>query len=140
MMKNISIGQVSKQTGCKIPTIRFYEQEGLLPPALRTDGNQRRYREEHVTRLRFILHARELGFNLDDIRALISLSEQEMPGHQADKIAARQLEEVERKIARLNSLKNELESMLKGCGKEGPAHCRVIDVLSDHSLCLGEHS
>lgn len=139
-MKYFSIGQISKQTACKIPTIRFYEQEGLLQPSFRTEGNQRRYQIEHLTRLRFILHSRELGFSLDDIRELIHLSNKETNNHDADEIAARQLKDVERKIIRLNALKAELVTILKDCREGGGITCRVIDVLSDHSLCSSEHS
>ena len=96
-MNMFSIGQVSQETGCKIPTIRFYEQAGLLSEPWRTEGNQRRYAESHIKRLRFILHARELGFSLDDIRDLISLSLKTSSEHEADDIAKRQLAEVERK-------------------------------------------
>lgn len=138
-MRYISIGQMSKLSGCKIPTIRFYEQEGLVPPAFRTEGNQRRYQTSHLTRLRFVLHARELGFTLDDIRELIHLADQEPYDHQADKIAARQLAEVERKLARLNSLKTELSAMLNGCQAGDSRKCNVIDVLSDHALCSSDH-
>lgn len=139
-MTCFSIGQVSKLTSCKIPTIRFYEQEGLLHAPFRTEGNQRRYQTPHVTRLRFILHARELGFTLNDIGELIRLSNKETNDHDADEIAARQLEEVERKIIRLSSLKAELITMLKDCRDGGSVNCKVIEVLSDHSLCSSEHS
>lgn len=143
-MNNYSIGQIAKLSGCKIPTIRFYEQEGLLPPPDRTEGNQRRYQEQHLIRLRFILHARALGFSLDDVRELIHLAGKATHDHEADQIVARQLSSVEQKIARLSSLKQELSSMLNRCAqgagmKDESMRCRVIDVLSDHTLCSGEH-
>ena len=125
-MSYVSIGQLSKQTNCKIPTIRFYEQEGLLQPANRTEGNQRRYQETHVKRLRFILHARELGFALPDIRELISLSEEGSHSHEADQIVVRQLEGVERKIARLILLKKELSNMVGSCENNLNNSCNII--------------
>ena len=64
-----SIGSLSKQTGVKVPTIRYYEQIGLIDPAERTEGNQRRYRKEALQRLGFIKHARELGFSIETIRS-----------------------------------------------------------------------
>ena len=144
-MENYSIGQIARLSGCKIPTIRFYEQEGLLPKAYRTQGNQRRYQDKHLLRLSFILHARELGFSLDAIRELIHLAGKDKHDHEADQIAARQLQAVEQKIARLSSLKHELMAMLTRCaqntGAEGKSmQCRVIEVLSDHALCSGAHS
>ena len=60
-----SIGALSKQTGVKVPTIRYYEQIGLIDPTDRTEGNQRRYSDEAIQRLGFIKHARELGFSIE---------------------------------------------------------------------------
>ena len=137
-MHYIAIGKLSDLTGCKVTTIRFYEQEGLLHPAFRSEGNQRRYDKSHTARLRFILHARELGFTLSDTRELIRLSGNEVNDHDADEIAVRQLESVERKINRLNSLRSELMGMLATCRAGKGVQCHVIEVLSDHALCSSE--
>ena len=139
MSYSLTIGKLAKETGCKVQTIRYYEQIGMLPPAMRTAGNQRVYREEDLKRLAFIRHARELGFHLDAIRELLSLSDD--PDHScedADAIAKSQLIEVEHRIARLQSLKGELENMIQQCKGGKISSCRVVEVLSDHSLCL-EH-
>ena len=69
----LSIGQLSRRTGVKVPTIRYYEQVGLMPSAGRTEGNQRRYDQDGLERLGFIRHARDLGFSLEDIKSLIAL-------------------------------------------------------------------
>ena len=71
---NISIGQLSQRTGIKVPTIRFYEQIGLIAAPPRTEGNQRRYGQAEVDRLNFIRNARELGFEVDDIRELLDMA------------------------------------------------------------------
>ena len=88
-----SIGQLSKQTQVKgVPTIRYYEEIGILTPAERTEGNQRRYDAAGLERLSFIKHARELGFSIDAITSLIEL--QEHPDRsccEATDIAATQL-------------------------------------------------
>ena len=78
-MADIGIGRLAELTGVKIPTIRFYEQNGLVPPPCRTEGRQRRYDESAVRRLHFIRHARDLGFSVEDIRQLLALSEH--PAH-----------------------------------------------------------
>ncbi len=75
-MKTFAIGELSRQAAVKVPTIRFYEERGLLPRAARTEGNRRTYDPADVRRLRFIRHARELGFEIEDIRALLDLAEQ----------------------------------------------------------------
>tara|TARA_R110001592_G_scaffold274150_2_gene541125 strand:+ start:3203 stop:3622 length:420 start_codon:yes stop_codon:yes gene_type:complete len=139
-MTNFSIGMLSKKTGCKVPTIRYYEQVGLLPEAYRTEGNQRRYQTKHLNTLRFILHSRELGFTLDDIRELMTLSKCSAgDGHEADEIASKHLKDIENKIASLEALKNELKTMLKACEHGQAESCRVIDVLSNHALCNSIH-
>ncbi len=139
MNTEFSIGKLSKLTDCKVPTIRYYEDIGLLPPASRTEGNQRRYGERHLSRLRFILHGRELGFSLDEVRELISLSHDEVHNHQADVIAEKHLKDVELKIRRLQALKDELQHMVAACKAGQGQSCHVIEVLSDHSLCRHEH-
>jgi len=135
-----SIGQLAKQTDCKVPTIRYYEQIGLLSPAFRSEGNQRRYNQNHLAQLRFIRHARELGFSQQAIRDLIRLQgkKAEDCAH-ADKIAGLQLAEVRRRITQLEALAAELESMLNSCSGDSSEPCQVLEVLSDHSLCHGEH-
>jgi DNA-binding transcriptional MerR regulator len=132
-----TIGGLAQQTGCKVQTIRYYEEIGLMPEPARTAGNQRRYSREHVDRLAFIRHSRELGFPLDAIRALLSLADHpEQSCEAADSIARTQLQSVERRIGRLQALKTELERMIEQCGGGRVAECRVIEVLADHSKCL----
>src|SRR6478609_1089585 len=68
-----SIGAASKQTGCSVPTIRYYEEVGLLPAAPRTDGNQRHYDEAAIRRLTFIRRCRDFGFTIEQVRELVGL-------------------------------------------------------------------
>ena len=101
----IGIGDLARATGCKVQTIRYYEEIGLMPEPARTAGNQRRYEERHVDRLAFIRHSRELGFSLQAIRELLSLSDRpEQPCDAVDRLARRQLEQVEQRLARLSVL------------------------------------
>jgi len=157
----LSIGQLSRQSGCKVPTIRFYEQKGLLPTPQRTEGGQRRYRGEDLLRLRFICHARELGFDLARIEQLLALTHtktalqssemqcanddqkdngaiQVLNKQHADELVQGHLDEVKGKIVRLQSLQAELERMLERCDPSQPS-CLVIDALSDHALCAENH-
>jgi DNA-binding transcriptional MerR regulator len=131
---NLTIGQAAREAGCKVQTLRYYEALGLLPKPTRTAGNQRVYGAEHLKRLAFIRHARELGFPLEAVRELLSLgSKPEQSCAKADAIARTHLEEVERKIAALTALKDELARMVESCGQGRVADCRVIEVLADHS-------
>jgi DNA-binding transcriptional MerR regulator len=131
---NLSIGQAAREAGCKVQTVRYYEELGLLPKPTRTAGNQRVYGDAHLERLAFIRHARELGFSLEAIRELVSLGGRpEQSCAQADAIASAHLAEVERKIAALTALRGELKRMLQSCRRGRIAECRVIEVLADHS-------
>jgi len=131
-----TIGRLALATGCKVQTVRYYEQIGLLPEPIRSQGNQRLYGQTDIDRLAFIRHSRELGFSLQAIRDLLSLSDDpEKPCEAVDAIAQVQLEEVERRIVSLRALKLELTRMLQQCRGGRVSECRIIAVLSDHSLC-----
>ncbi len=135
--RGLSIGELAKRAGCKVQTIRYYEQIGLMPQPGRTSGNQRFYSERYADRLAFIRHSRELGFPLEDIRELLELSDDPNRScEEADRIARAQLREVEMRIARLAMLKTELERMVRQCGHGRVADCRVIEVLADHAKCV----
>ena len=134
------IGSLARKTGTKVQTIRYYEQVGLMPEPGRTEGGQRLYGAAELDRLSFIRHARQLGFTLEAIRELLDLSDQpDRPCHEADVIARRQLKQVERRLARLEALRTELERMINECSGGRTADCRVLEVLRDHSECLAEH-
>lgn len=136
----LSIGKLGQATGVKVPTIRYYEEVGLLPRAGRSTGNQRLYDEAARRRLAFIRHARELGFGLDAIRDLLSLADRpDQSCAAADIIARAQLREVEARLVRLRALKGELERMVDQCAHGAIRDCRVIETLGDHGLCEGAH-
>lgn len=137
---NLPIGELSRLTGVKVPTIRFYEQIGLIQSPPRTEGNQRRYGQDEVRRLNFIRHARELGFEVDDIRELLDMSGKPQAScHQADSIARDHLSEIDRRIASLTALRGELSRMVDECQHGRICDCRIIEVLADHSQCEAEH-
>ncbi len=138
-MSAIAIGDLARQAGVKIPTIRYYESIGLLPSAPRTESNRRQYDDQAVKRLKFIRHARELGFDVAAIRELLDLAEQPQRScEKVDALAREHLQAIVSRIERLTALKAEVESMIKACAKGRIAKCRVIDVLSHHEHCLHE--
>jgi DNA-binding transcriptional MerR regulator len=131
-MRNVAIGEAARVSGVKVPTIRYYEQIGILPAPERTDSQRPLYDPTDLRRLAFIRHARELGFDLEAIRTLLSL--QDDPDRScgaADEIVRARLAEVEQRIANLMSLKTELERMLAMCAEGRVADCRVIETLAD---------
>jgi DNA-binding transcriptional MerR regulator len=139
MAKDVAIGGLAAATGVKVPTIRYYESVGLLPKPSRTESNRRLYGDDAVRRLRFIRHARELGFEVDDIRQLLDLTDQpDRPCQEVDAIAQRHLAEIESRIRRLKALKREVARMIKECARGSVAECRIIDVLAHHEHCMHE--
>ncbi len=130
MQRNMPIGTLARATGVKVPTIRYYEQIGLLPAPPRSGSNRRLYSARDADRLAFVRHARELGFDLGAIRTLLALQERpDQSCAEADDIVRARLAEVDDKIARLTALKGELKRMLAGCAHSKIAACRVIEVL-----------
>ena len=135
-MLSYTIGDLSAETGCKIQTIRYYEQVGLLPAPRRTEGKQRRFEPFHRERVNFIRHARGLGFPLGAIRELLELADSpHAPCERVDRIAERQLQDVNHRIDQLTALRDELQRMLAQCRGGEVASCRVLEVLSDHRAC-----
>jgi DNA-binding transcriptional MerR regulator len=133
----LSIGALSRRTGVKAPTIRYYESVALMPAPPRSEGKQRRYAESDVSRLIFIRHARELGFEIEAIRTLLALQDDpDQSCATADRIARARLVEVEQRIRSLTALKTELDLMINGCQHGHVATCHVIEVLADHGQCV----
>lgn len=140
-MSPISIGKLAKATDVKVPTIRFYEQIGLLPVPSRTESDRRVYDESAARRLAFIKHARQLGFSVDAVRTLLDLADHpDRACDDANALAAEQLTSVEIKIAQLEALRAELKRMVAAGCLGLAVDCRVIETLADHSLCAHVHA
>lgn len=136
-MSEVSIGEAAKLSGVKVPTIRFYEEIGLLRRPARTSANRRLFSDSDLRRLAFIRHCRDLGFELDAIRALLKLQDNpQQPCETADVIAKERLSEVERRLRSLRALQKELKRMLDGCSHGRVGQCRVIEVLANHDKCM----
>ena len=126
------IGELARRAKVKVPTIRYYEQIGLLPAPPRTQGQQRRYDTSHAARLNFVRHARELGFEVEAIRELLAMSA--TPNQscaEVDKIARRHITGIDRRIEHLTVLRAELQRTVDECGQGQVCECRVIEVLSE---------
>ena len=123
----------------KVPTIRYYEGIGLIAAPPRSEGNQRRYDAAALERLRFIAHARAMGFPMEELRAMLRIAgHRDAPCEDIDALVRARLADVEDRLARLVALKADLEGMLHS--HHGTvADCRVVEVLSDHDHCSHEH-
>ncbi|WHI47352.1 Cd(II)/Pb(II)-responsive transcriptional regulator [Microbulbifer sp. VAAF005] len=104
------IGEAARKVGCKVETVRFYEQAGLLPEPARSEGNFRLYSDTHLEQLRFIRHCRSLDIPLDDIRTLLQLKER--PAENCTDINQVIDEQIVRVDAQLESLKQLRASLL----------------------------
>lgn len=130
MPESLTIGELAKATRTTAETVRYYERIGLLPEPARTSGNYRAYSRPHLERLSFIRRARDLGFSLDQIRALLRLADNRGQSCAAvDRIAGLHLKEVDRKIADLVALGSELRQLIDKCRHGTIAECRILEAL-----------
>lgn len=127
----LTIGKLSNATGTKPVTIRFYEKSGLLGKPDRTGGNYRAYGQADLDRLSFIRRARNLGFSIEQVRALLTLSDDaKQDCARVDEIAGEHLREVERKLADLKALRRELKAVITSCSGGTVGDCRIIETLA----------
>ncbi len=135
-----TIGELSRRTGVKVPTIRFYEEKGLLPQPARTAGNQRRYDHSALDRLGFIKHTRDLGLPLADVEALLTLEGARGADlNRAHEIAQRQLRDIRDRISRLRRLETELSRISAACDGQHDHVCAVLHAFGAHEACSGTH-
>ena len=131
MMRGLTIGKLAAAAGVNLETVRYYyERIKLMPPPARTDGGHRSYDKEHARRLAFIRRARELGFSIEEIRALLALA---APGHvsctEVQKIAKAHLSDVRAKLADLSKLEGILAETVARCPGDPSPSCPVLDML-----------
>lgn len=133
-MRAWTIGRLAKATGVNLETVRYYERIKLMPPPGRAPSGYREYEEAHVQRLMFIRRARDLGFSIEDIRALVALSEPSR-GTCADvrKIASEHLDDVRAKLADLAKLELILAETVARCSGDQVPACPILEVLGNAS-------
>ncbi|MBO9378136.1 MerR family DNA-binding protein [Sphingomonas histidinilytica] len=131
MMKRLAIGDLARQTGTKVNTIRFYEDIGLLPRAERTASGRRTYVASDVRRLAFIRQGRGLGFSVEEIRSLLALADEpDRDCAEAAAIARQHLQDIEARIARLETLRDALAEVAVSCEGGRARDCRVIEAIA----------
>jgi len=156
MRADLSSGDLARATGNTVRAIRFYEEEGLLKPAVVSEGGHRRYTEDDLERLRLICDLRELGLSLCEIRSLLEIR---IGCHTASEFALRfqqvlagHLRQAERRLERLRRVKREildaLETLAHGLSSTGDEQCpcavadaahapRIVRVLARQAGCCG---
>jgi MerR family mercuric resistance operon transcriptional regulator len=122
--------ELARRAGCNLETIRYYEKAGVLPEPPRTQSGYRSYDATHERRLKFVLRARELGFSLDEIRALLRLvDERDQRCAEARDLAAAHLKDVQSKIADLRRMERVLKDMVAQCADGTTPECPLIEAL-----------
>ena len=128
--ENLPIGELSKRSGVNIETIRYYERIKMLPAPPRTASGRRIYGETDLRVLAFIRRARELGFSLEEVRALLRLG---APGTatcpEVKEVAARRLQDIRAKMVDLAKLERLLAKTIARCSGNRVPDCPVLDIL-----------
>jgi MerR family mercuric resistance operon transcriptional regulator len=130
-MKYLTIGQLAKQAEINIDTIRYYERRGLISPPRRKESGYRQYFEDAVLRIRFIKHAKDLGFSLDEISELLSLRlDRTAKCGDIKKRAQRKITEIEGKIQMLERMRVTLVRLTKTCDEgRQVSECPILEAL-----------
>ncbi len=132
-MSTLSIGQLAKNAGVGVDTVRYYERDGLLKPAARAASGYRRYSDSEVKRLRFIRRAKTLGFTLEEIRELLALSGQRNVA-KVKQLAKDKLASIEVRIAELERIAAGLRTLVATCPGHGRAdECPILNALAEHA-------
>jgi len=123
----VNIGQVSKATGVSLRMIRHYESIGLMPPADRRDNGYRDYPPRSIERLRFIANARDLGFSVSAISALLGLwDDRARASSEVKTIALEHAEELARKAEALGAMRRTLLELVEGCSGDARPDCPIL--------------
>lgn len=130
-MQPLTIGRLASAAGINLETVRYYERIGLMPPPARTTNGHRAYEQIHLRRLAFIRRARELGFSIEDIRALLALAEPSRAScAEVREIAQMHLDEVKAKLADLTKLEGILAATIAECSGNATPSCPVLNMLA----------
>ena len=136
MSLTMSIGKVAAAAAVNIQTIRYYERRGLLSPPRRAPSGYRQYNEDAVARLRFIKHAQELGFSLNEIDELLALRIRR--GTACDGVERKTREKidlVEQRIRDLERIKRTLQKLANACAAQKlTEECPILEALEDHAV------
>lgn len=133
--QKLKIGDLAKRSGLTVEALRFYEKQQLLIPQGRSESGYRLYAETDVQRLRFILHAKQVGFTLGEIQQLLALrsDKDEHSCGEVKEYTAQKLAEVEKRLQDLRTIQKALSRLHDACcgGPEKASHCSILAALDD---------
>ena len=128
------IGAMSKRTGVNIETIRYYERIEIMPKPDRTAGGNRQYNHDQLKRLSFIKRSRELGFSIEEIRALLTMVDRsDFTCGEVHSMTTEHLASVKEKILALHRLEDALVTMAAECSRGDVPDCPILDTLFEVS-------
>lgn len=128
----MNIGDAAKASGVSAKMIRHYESVGLFPEATRTESGYRQYSDKEVGTLRFVRHARDLGFSIEQIRELLALwQNRRRPSRQVKALAQAHIKELDQKLQELRAMKATLEHLVHCCAGDDRPECPIIESLAD---------
>lgn len=131
----MNIGQAAQASGVTAKMIRYYESVGLMSPAERSAAGYRQYGQADVQTLRFIRRARDLGFSLDRIRQLIGLwKDKDRKSHDVKRLAAQYIAELDSDIAKLESIRDQLQVLADCCHGDDRPDCPILEELSSFEI------
>ena len=134
----MNIGEAARRAGISAKSIRYYESVGLIAPADRRGNNYRDYGDREVAELRFVNRARSLGFSVKEVGDLLALWRDKKRGSaQVADLARRQIAEIERKVAELESMRATLNGLLAACPADGRPDCPILADIAGEDCCHG---
>lgn len=132
----MKIGDVAQRSGVSAKTIRYYEDVGLIRPAVRGENGYRNYSNRDVEILRFIHRARSLGFSVQDVSNLLSLwLDRKRASADVKSVARKHLEDVELRIRQLESIRATLVHLMQRCHGDRRPDCPILEELADEAQC-----
>lgn len=132
-MSTFTIGQLAKVTNCTIVTLRYYEKRGLFPKIKRSAGGYRLYPDSLIARVSFIKNAKSVGFDLEEIKSLLTLQAKKAPSMAVKKRTQEKIKKISDKIATLTTMKKALSKWEKMCdGKVSIDQCPILEHLYHH--------
>ena len=127
----MNIGSIAKRSGLPAKTIRYYESIGLIPPALRSEGNYRTYTEHDLQTLKFVQRARGLGFSVKDVAKLLTLwQDRRRASAEVRRLAQEHVSEIDRKIEELKGMRRTLTNLIEQCHGDHRPDCPILDDLA----------
>ncbi len=130
-VRNLRRIDLSRATGCNLETIRYYENIGVMPQPPRLPNGYRAYDSAHISRLNFIMRARDLGFTLNDVRDLLRLVDGGLHTcAEVETLAVAHLEKVRARVLDLSRIEKVLSKTVAQCSGDKVPECAVIDALS----------